>query len=172
MVINDRRTSCDGTRSATGTITTGTATFRFSSPESGLAFECSIDGSDWITCTSPTTYSGLPEGPHTFAVRAHDEVMNFTTATRTFIIDVPPAGVPVAPANTPSSLVLISGRTVKVSKRGLASIALNCSGTKDCAGTLVLATSKQVRFSRKRKRKRIVRLTSRSSPSRQAGRSG
>jgi hypothetical protein len=148
------------TAGPTGTISTRTATFRFSSPESGLAFQCSIDSSDWIACTSPITYSGLPEGAHTFAVRAHDEVMNFTTATRTFIVDVPPEGVPVTPANAPSSLVLISGRTVKVSKRGFASIALNCSGTKNCAGRLILATSKRVRYSRKRKRKRIVRLAS------------
>jgi hypothetical protein len=141
----------------TGAIMSGTATFAFSS-EADATFQCAIDRSDWIDCTSPITYSNLPPGAHTFAVRATDPAGNTGgPAERSFTVVIPaPPTVAPASATPASSLVLISGHTVKVSKRGFASIALNCSGTKDCAGTLILATSKPVRFSRKRRR--IVRL--------------
>jgi hypothetical protein len=56
------------------------------------------------------------------------------------------------------SLVLIAGRAVKVSRRGIVFVALNCSGSRDCAGTVILTTSKRVRYA---KRKRVVRLASR-----------
>lgn len=35
-------------------------------------FECSVDGADWVTCTSPATVGGLADGPHRLAVRAVD----------------------------------------------------------------------------------------------------
>ncbi len=56
----------------------------------------------------------------------------------------------------PSSLVLIAGRTVLVSKQGFASVPLTCTGPKKCAGTLMLETAKPIRLGRKRKL--IVRL--------------
>jgi hypothetical protein len=135
-----------------GTIHTSTATFSFSSPDSDLKrFDCRIDGSDWVECTSPITLSFLPDGPHTFGVRAVDKAGNVGVLTLSFTVALP-AGVVSRPSN---SLVLIAGNTVKVTKRGYAYIALNCSGTKDCAGKVLLDTSKKVRSGR---RKRIVRL--------------
>ncbi len=136
-----------------GTITTDSATFAFSSPDSDLKrFDCRIDGSDWVECTSPVTLSFLPNGPHTFSVRAVDKAGNVGALTLSFTVAVPRSGVLSRPAN---SLVLIAGNTVKVTKRGYAYIALNCSGTRDCAGRVLLDTSKKVRAGR---RKRIVRL--------------
>jgi hypothetical protein len=48
-----------------------TAVFSFSSDEAA-SFSCSLDGAGWTACTSPTTYSDLGSGWHTFAVRATD----------------------------------------------------------------------------------------------------
>ncbi|HEX7255584.1 MAG TPA: DNRLRE domain-containing protein, partial [Gaiellaceae bacterium] len=49
------------------------ATFAFSADEGGT-FECSLDDAPFAGCSSPTSYAGLGEGRHTFAVRAVDRV--------------------------------------------------------------------------------------------------
>jgi hypothetical protein len=51
------------------------ATFGFTGSDatSGVQeFECSLDGGDYELCTSPATRSKLPNGTHTFDVRARD----------------------------------------------------------------------------------------------------
>ncbi|HEY0773644.1 MAG TPA: hypothetical protein VGD51_06150 [Nocardioidaceae bacterium] len=48
-----------------------TAVFSFSADEAA-SFSCSLDGGAWTWCVSPTTYSDLGSGWHTFAVRATD----------------------------------------------------------------------------------------------------
>jgi hypothetical protein len=146
----------------------GTATFGFSSPDSDVnGYECSIDGSNFIACASGVTYSGLATGTHQFAVRAIDQAGNVDASPATLAFgvnrtDLPPptaSGAATFTKTPAGNLVLIAGRAVKISKRGYASVALNCSGGRDCAGRVILATSKPVRYSALRRR-RIVRLGS------------
>ena len=54
------------------------------------------------------------------------------------------------------SLVLISGRPVKMSRRGVVSIGLQCAGTKKCTGRMTITTAAPVN----RKRKKLERLGS------------
>ncbi|MGH3340382.1 MAG: hypothetical protein ACRDPL_16355, partial [Propionibacteriaceae bacterium] len=56
------------------------ASFTFSSNESGSSFQCSLDSAPFTTCTSPTNYTALSAGAHTFEVRATDPAGN-TDAT-------------------------------------------------------------------------------------------
>jgi hypothetical protein len=89
----------------TGTVTTASASFTFSSSETGSTFACSLDGAAFLNCTSPASYSALANGSHTFSVRATDASGNTdaSPATRTWTVNVPPA----APVN--SQLPAISG---------------------------------------------------------------
>ena len=70
------------------------ATFTFSDSEPGATFTCSIDAEASAECTSPMSYSLLPEGSHTFEVRAADALGNVSgpaTATWTIDLAAPPA---------------------------------------------------------------------------------
>jgi RNA polymerase sigma factor (sigma-70 family) len=55
--------------------TSAKATFKFSASESA-SFGCSLDGGAWKSCSSPSAYSGLELGHHTFRVRATDNAGN------------------------------------------------------------------------------------------------
>ena len=78
----------------TGTITTNSATFAFSSSETGSSFECRLDGpgaatGTYGTCTSPRILGSLADGTYTFLVRATDAAGNVdaSPASRTFTVD-------------------------------------------------------------------------------------
>ncbi len=59
-----------------GTVSSTSATFQFSSNEGGASFQCQIDGGAYEACTSPKTYNSLGQGQHTFHVRAVDQANN------------------------------------------------------------------------------------------------
>ncbi|WNG44405.1 OmpA family protein [Archangium minus] len=69
-----------------------TATFNFDAPERFDigGYDCSLDGRTFVPCTGPKTYTELPEGRHTFAVRArtYGGIVDPTPATYTWLIGV------------------------------------------------------------------------------------
>ena len=73
-----------------GTTSSSSATFEFSSTEAGSTFECSLDGAPFAACESPKTYSGLGETTHTLEVRSSDGVGNAdaTPATRSWTVSL------------------------------------------------------------------------------------
>lgn len=135
------------------------ATISFYSVGSDAAgFQCKLDGGDWQACTSPADYSGLTETHHTFSVHAIDDLGNAgTDATVEFTVvrnPVAASGLPTGliVIRPPASFVLIGGNTIKVSRKRIATVTLNCSGNRDCAGELTLTTAKRIKLARKRRR--------------------
>ncbi len=68
------QTSITGGPAASSTATS--ASFAFSSSETGSSFECRLDSGSWAACTTPKSYSGLAVGSHQFSVRAIDPAKN------------------------------------------------------------------------------------------------
>src|SRR5262249_4528976 len=68
------------------------AEFDFSSPSNAATFECSLDGAPFTTCTSPHVYFDLPDGEHSFQVRAKGpgQLVDTTPESFTFTVDTTP----------------------------------------------------------------------------------
>ena len=91
----------------TGYSTTAAPTFEFSADQAGSTFECRVDADAFTGCTSPHVTGSLPDGLHTFEVRATDPAGNTdpTPASRTFTVDTtfPETSIdsgPSGPTNT------------------------------------------------------------------------
>jgi hypothetical protein len=84
------------------------ASFSFTDTQSGVTFECALDGAAYAACTSPKTYAGpLSAGSHSFAVRAKDGNGIYSTSTATtWTIDT------TAPTATDVQSANVSGGTV------------------------------------------------------------
>jgi hypothetical protein len=85
------------------------AAFSFAGSEEQLSFSCSLDNPAFEACTSPKTYNGLPDGAHTFQVRATDAAGNPDPSpeSRTWTID----------ATAPPSPTITSGPATPTSQR-------------------------------------------------------
>ncbi|HXS32663.1 MAG TPA: hypothetical protein VN758_02675 [Solirubrobacterales bacterium] len=95
-------TTIDSGPSATTTSTS--ASFGFSSSEANSSFQCSLDSGPWGDCASPTSYSSLAAGSHTFSARATDASGNtdVSPASRTWTVEA-------APDTTPPQTSIASG---------------------------------------------------------------
>jgi hypothetical protein len=89
------------TSAPTGPTQATSASFDFGSTDGGTSFECALDAGAYASCTSPKSYSGLPDATHAFHVRATDAAGNTgTAATATWRVDTtaPTASITSAPA--------------------------------------------------------------------------
>ncbi len=94
--------------SAPATPTNATsASFSFTSTESGSTFECRLDGGAWTGCTSARSYGGLADGSHGFEVRATDAAGNTdgSAASYAWVVDTsaPDTTITSAPGSPTSS---------------------------------------------------------------------
>ena len=127
---------------ATSTTDTG-ASFTFTASETGVAFECSLDGGAYAACTSPAAYQALGVGAHSFAVRGRDEAGNLgqPASFAWSIVAPPPPPPPPMPdlyvASFTKNTIVIQNRgnaaagassILTISVVGLTFTVPNCSG--------------------------------------------
>jgi hypothetical protein len=84
------------TSGPSGPTNDNTPLFTFRSGPDAI-FECRLDGSVFPHCKSPVTTTPLPDGPHTFRVRARDAVFNVepNPPKRTFTVDTRAPGTSI-----------------------------------------------------------------------------
>ncbi|HJX65823.1 MAG TPA: hypothetical protein VJ860_17930 [Polyangia bacterium] len=58
----------------------GAGTFSFTSPQSGVTFECNLDGAGYATCPASYTTTDLADGSHTLLVQGKDLNGNLSTS--------------------------------------------------------------------------------------------
>jgi HYR domain len=87
------------------------ATFQFDGSADTAGFICRLDSGVWGECASPVSYSSLPEGLHTFQVRALDSSGDRSPpSTFSWVIDVTAPGIPgdiVTEATSPSGAIVV-----------------------------------------------------------------
>lgn len=90
----------------TGNGNPSSAAFTFGS-EPGAAFECSLDGAAFSSCSSPQAYGSLGDGNHVFQVRAIDAAGNPdpSPATRSWHVDGSPPVVEIFRPRAPGLYV-------------------------------------------------------------------
>jgi RTX calcium-binding nonapeptide repeat (4 copies) len=156
-------------------VTTNTPSLTFSSDDPTVAtFFCRFDAENFFQCTSPLIPSPpLSNGPHTFEVTAVDDAGNFdqTPASVSFTVNAPVPAPGAGNGTTTQagsshilgSLVLISGRSVKLVKGRLVPVSLTCAGQRVCVGRVTVTTNKPVTKAKtgKKRRRRVERLGSR-----------
>jgi hypothetical protein len=80
-----------------------TASFTYSSNELGSSFECALDGAAFSSCSpGGIAYSGLADGPHTFAVRAIDPSENIDPTPAGYSFSVAAQAPPPVPSPSAS----------------------------------------------------------------------
>jgi hypothetical protein len=79
--------------------------FTFTATKTGSTFQCSMDGAPFSACSTPYSFSGLANGPHTFSVRAVDQLgtVDPTPATASWTINVTAPNVKLATPGQPDT---------------------------------------------------------------------
>jgi hypothetical protein len=108
-----------------GTVSSASASFGFSSSEAGSTFQCSLDGAAFASCSSPKDYTGLSDGSHTFEVKATDAAGNTdaTPASRSWTVETS------APLATAPVQGFIADSTVSKQGASAVLVELTWSGT-------------------------------------------
>ena len=141
--------------------TTATPSYEISSNEELASLECTMGQDEFSACGTVYTTSALSNGAYVLFVRGTDRAGNQSTAEVPFNVQIPVPGGGTPPA-TPlqprriiiESLVLISGRAVKMSRNGEVSIGLQCAGSLTCKGRMTITTAAPL----KRRSRKLERL--------------
>jgi subtilisin-like proprotein convertase family protein len=89
-------TAIDSGPAEGSTVASADANFTYSASPAGVAtgFECSLDGAAFTSCPGGRSFTGLPNGQHTFQVAALADDRDPSAATRTWTVNVSAAAGP------------------------------------------------------------------------------
>ncbi len=121
--------------------TSTSASFTFSSSETGSSFECRLDSGAWSACTSPKSYSALSTGGHQFSVRAIDKAKNVdaTPATQNWTVEKAVTQKPGNPSSCTSTQSSLSAVQSAVSSASPGAVICLANGS---YGELTLSANK------------------------------
>jgi hypothetical protein len=92
------------------------AQFVFAGSATAVAFDCQLDEGAYLPCTSPTSYTDLSKGSHTFRVRAIDSrglpdlsPAAYTWTVNATALDVTITNAPATPTSSRSATFAFSG---------------------------------------------------------------
>ena len=134
--------------------TANTARFEFRSSEHGSSFTCMLDSGPWGVCFSPTHYSALAVGPHTFSVRATDPAGNVDPSASTWnwtVLASPSiaSGLSVAPGlKSPADSTAPVVRVLAKPRRGRIFVEVTCRNepcTATAGGRVLVAGAPRTR---------------------------
>lgn len=120
-------------------------TFNLSDSETGVDYQCQLDGGGYSSCTSPKAYTALSVGNHSFSAKAVDAAGNVSAPSTTFawqIVTVVPFGIegdvpnPLYPgvAAQPIPLTLTNTMNVPITVTGL-NVSVQSTGASGCQAT-------------------------------------
>ena len=111
-----------------------TATLTFHDGEAGLHHSCRIDGSGFVACSSPTSYSGLADGSHAFAVRATDAAGNVgPESSRGWVVDTQPPHTTITSGPTAVSSTRTASFAFASSEASSFSCSLDATSFSSCS---------------------------------------
>ncbi len=92
------------TSGPSGTVAATSATFTYSDTQAGVTFSCALDSGSFTSCAnSGVSYTGLPNGAHTFKVQAKSGNATSSAASRQWTVDTTPPTLSLAfPVNNGS----------------------------------------------------------------------
>ncbi len=127
----------------TGTLST-TAGFNFTYGVGGASAQCSLDGADWVPCTSPQQFPGLGVGTHTMRMRMVDAAGNVGAgiATWNWQIAAPPSPAPGPTPAAPLTAATIGKAAVQANGSVRVPVTCNAPAGTVCTVRLQLGTGK------------------------------
>ncbi len=101
------------------------ASIGFTADEANVTFECSVDDGAYSACTSPQSFSDLPDGAHSLAVKGTDALGNVGTEGKaSWTVDTVAPGPPTVTSPGSSNS---SGTTMPFNATGEAGATFWCS---------------------------------------------
>lgn len=107
-------------------VSSNSITFQFSSNDAGATFECNVDGAGFAACSPPVVLS-LPDGEHSFAVRALDAAGNVDPTPDTAVWTVDPFAPETIIFSSPPEVVNVTTVTLHFGTLGGEPATFECA---------------------------------------------